>query len=580
MKHRVSWSLLLAVGGGCWLFSNALIQPASAASNPAQTQPASAANLTPAATEVIRLAGSGVGEDVILAYIQNSQSAFSLSVDDVLYLKDVGLSSAVISAMLNHDAAMRNQPAPAAPRTEAPAPAPAPETTEPETAVVKNAPADVTYFYDDLAPYGAWVQLADVGWCWQPRAAAANSSWRPYCDSGHWVYTDAGWFWQSDYSWGWAPFHYGRWALHDRVGWVWAPDRVWAPAWVVWRSAGDHCGWAPLPPHAVLDARGDWRFNGATVGATFDFGLRPEQFTFVALRDFAERDLRRHQLPPTQVRTLFPQTTVFNRYALNRRTVTNPGIPVQRVASAGAPIPRATIHDSPRGSHGGPQPQNPGPGPGVVYRPDLKAPSKAPTVVAQRVDDRHPAIQHPAITPGPPQRPTPTSPWAPAGSPGRQPAQPTGGSQGQPGQPSPGYPQNVHGVPGMQPGQGTPSSGSPTGPSRQGKQPPGGGSGASVAPTGPPSGAPSRSSDPGRQPSRPTSGYQSDSRGSPSSPPSRPSDQGKQPSRSGPSYQPESRNPSSGPSSRPSDQGNQPSRTGPSSQPGSSPGGPPKKDQP
>src|SRR5580765_70504 len=50
-------------------------------------QPAASANLSPAATEVIRLASGGVGDDVVLAYIQNSQSAFTLTADDVLYLK-------------------------------------------------------------------------------------------------------------------------------------------------------------------------------------------------------------------------------------------------------------------------------------------------------------------------------------------------------------------------------------------------------------------------------------------------------------------------------------------------------------
>src|SRR5256885_8368979 len=35
----------------------------------------------------------------------------------------------------------------------------------------------------------------------------------------------------------------------------------------------------------------------------------------------------------------------------------------------------------------------------VIYRPQLHRPANPITVVAQRVDDRHPAIQHPAIAP-------------------------------------------------------------------------------------------------------------------------------------------------------------------------------------
>src|SRR5882762_1697113 len=67
-------------------------------------------NISPAAAEVIRLAESGVGDDVVLAYIQNSQWTLNLGADDVLYLRDVGVSSVVITAMLNHDTTLRNQP--------------------------------------------------------------------------------------------------------------------------------------------------------------------------------------------------------------------------------------------------------------------------------------------------------------------------------------------------------------------------------------------------------------------------------------------------------------------------------------
>src|SRR5436189_1946211 len=60
-------------------------------------------NLSPAVGEVVRLAESGVGEDIIIAYIQNSQAPFEVSADQVLYLRDIGLSSQMITAMLNRD---------------------------------------------------------------------------------------------------------------------------------------------------------------------------------------------------------------------------------------------------------------------------------------------------------------------------------------------------------------------------------------------------------------------------------------------------------------------------------------------
>src|SRR6266403_5801947 len=74
-----------------------------------QSSAAMPTDLTPGAAEVIRLAESGSGDDVVLAYIRNSQAAFNLSADHILYLKDLGLSSAVLTAMLAHDTTLRGQ---------------------------------------------------------------------------------------------------------------------------------------------------------------------------------------------------------------------------------------------------------------------------------------------------------------------------------------------------------------------------------------------------------------------------------------------------------------------------------------
>ena len=374
---------------------------------PEQAQAAVPVDLSPGAAEVVRLASSGVGDDVVLAYIQNSQAPFSLSADNVLYLKDVGLSPQVTSAMLSHDSALRGQaqqyapaaPAPVGPPPVAPmAPAPAaqpPQVIAPPPAYVTSAPVDVGYFYNDLSPYGTWVSLEGYGWCWQPRAVMVSRTWRPYCDGGHWVYTDAGWFWQSDYSWGWAPFHYGRWYMHPSCGWVWTPDRVWGPAWVTWRTGGDACGWAPLPPHAEFDVRLGWRFNGVSVGASFGFGLGFNAFAFVSFGDFCNRDLGHRRLPPERVTTIYNQTTIINNYQVHNNTIVNRGVPIERVSTASrVPVPRATVRDW----RGGPD-RMPSRSATVVYRPELKAPTRPVSMTAQKLDDRHAVIQHAPIAP-------------------------------------------------------------------------------------------------------------------------------------------------------------------------------------
>lgn len=131
-------------------------------------------------------------------------------------------------------------------------PAPPPVVVAPAEApvVVIQAESD---FYEPLTPYGTWVVVGSYGRCWRP--AQVDTSWRPYC-IGHWQRTDAGWYWASDEPWGWATYHYGRWDWSAEFGWFWVPHVQWAPAWVSWRQGAGYVGWAPLPPSALIGARG------------------------------------------------------------------------------------------------------------------------------------------------------------------------------------------------------------------------------------------------------------------------------------------------------------------------------------
>ena len=371
--------------------------PAAVAAASAQPQTATPATLSPAAAEVVKLATSGVGDEVVLAYINNSQAPFELSAGDVLYLKDLGLSPEVTTAMLNHDSMLQGQPPQYAPVATNPAPAAAaapppaqPVAAEPAPAYVTSPPPDVAYFYSDLAPYGTWVQLQGYGWCWQPTAVVVTAGWQPYCHGGSWVYSDFGWYWQSTYSWGWAPFHYGRWQKHPRCGWVWFPGRVWGPAWVTWRTYGDTCGWAPLPPRSVFDVRLGWCYRGVAVGANFGFNLGSDAYLFVSFGNLCQPNVYRHCLPRARVATVYNQTTIINNYVVNNNRVEHRGIPVERVSAAShAHVPRATV----RGWSGRPD-RMPTRATSVVYRPRLLAPERPVHMQAQKVDPRNPVIRH------------------------------------------------------------------------------------------------------------------------------------------------------------------------------------------
>src|ERR1700748_2949179 len=70
-------------------------------------------------------------------------------------------------------------------------------------------PDDVTYqnFYDQLSPYGQWIEDPDYGYVWLPDA---GPDFKPYASNGHWVYTDEGWTWDSGYPSRSAAFQYAR----------------------------------------------------------------------------------------------------------------------------------------------------------------------------------------------------------------------------------------------------------------------------------------------------------------------------------------------------------------------------------
>src|ERR1035438_2542995 len=90
----------------------------------------------------------------------------------------------------------------------------------PTTVVVRNPPPppDVSYqtFYDQLSPYGQWIDYPEYGYVWMPYV---DAGFKPYATNGHWVYSDDGWVWASGYDWGWATFHYGRGFEFDGCGW-------------------------------------------------------------------------------------------------------------------------------------------------------------------------------------------------------------------------------------------------------------------------------------------------------------------------------------------------------------------------
>lgn len=180
------------------------------------------------------------------------------------------------------------------------------------TTTVKAQPgASVSFqlFYDELAPYGEWINDAEYGYMWLPNA---GSDFQPYATNGHWVMTNYGNTWVSNYDWGWAPFHYGRWAYTDYYGWAWVPGYEWGPAWVSWRSGGGYYGWAPLGPRMSISV---------------NIGIPHHHWVFVPQRYITSPRIYSYYAPYRNRVTIYNRTTIINNtYVYNNNTyVSGPG---------------------------------------------------------------------------------------------------------------------------------------------------------------------------------------------------------------------------------------------------------------
>jgi hypothetical protein len=164
-------------------------------------------------------------------------------------------------------------------------------------------------FYDQLSPYGEWVNYPNYGYVWIPEA---GSDFVPYSTQGHWLLTDYGWTWMSDYSWGWAPFHYGRWDFDHYYGWFWVPDNEWGPSWVSWRRAEGYYGWAPME-------------SGISLSASFNRGYdsHDDHWIFVKDRDIDRTDINHYYINKTDQYQIVRRSSVINgTYVDNKRHTT------------------------------------------------------------------------------------------------------------------------------------------------------------------------------------------------------------------------------------------------------------------
>lgn len=214
--------------------------PPPAQPAPAVTAPASA-NLPAGAAEALKLAQAGMSDDVVLAFVKNSPGPYRLSADNIVTLKQGGVSSQVIAAMLSHDKGAPSQsvPVPASPpaangpvtyeqKLYAPAgqPTPAPQyAPQPLTLPATPAPA-----VPNAAPAAAPPQVVVEQAPPPPQVEVVPVTPGPgfYWTPGYWAWRHGGWVWVGGV-WVVPPRHSavwvgGHWGRHGH-GYIWIGGR-------------------------------------------------------------------------------------------------------------------------------------------------------------------------------------------------------------------------------------------------------------------------------------------------------------------------------------------------------------------
>jgi hypothetical protein len=178
------------------------------------TPAAAAPYISPATSQILHLTQAKVSDSTIIAYVQNSSTMYGLNADQIIYLKQQGVSDGVLNAMLNQSSKVA---------AEVAAQTPPPnygQGTPPEqssTAVVQPTTAAPSAVYtvpdSQTANYNAWASQYSYPYYYP--YYAYYPYYYPYY---YWPVTFSFYYGYPWYGWGW---HGGYWHGGTWVGGSW-----------------------------------------------------------------------------------------------------------------------------------------------------------------------------------------------------------------------------------------------------------------------------------------------------------------------------------------------------------------------
>ncbi len=143
---------------------------------------------------------------------------------------------------------------------------------------IQRLPRAVFHFAQNYGyRYGEWVWDDFFGYVWRPYlndGRYPSGSWQPY-HYGQWASYAGQMFWIPDEPWGWVPYHLGIWHWSKKLGWVWMPGSIFAPAWVDWDFFLGRFCWRPW-------TLWDWYWGGAFADSFFGPYYGPYGFGYWA----------------------------------------------------------------------------------------------------------------------------------------------------------------------------------------------------------------------------------------------------------------------------------------------------------
>jgi len=152
-------------------FSGAIVvaqNSAVATSGQSVTTSMPAPQLSFGTAQILKLKQAEIGDDTVIAFIKTSKTSYDLDADQIIYLKQQGVSDSVVSAMLQQPRTQGNY-------AMAVTPTPQPEFSPTDTAQVSQAPVapavtyvqtvPTTYYYSQpyYTPSGAFICYPSVG---------------------------------------------------------------------------------------------------------------------------------------------------------------------------------------------------------------------------------------------------------------------------------------------------------------------------------------------------------------------------------------------------------------------------------